>query len=112
VKLAKERLVLVLPGLGDQPSVKLARMSVRFDNTTGVEVLRFTASFEEVQVAVSARVPAQKRREAKTKPNLELGQQTTSPTDAATEQKSKTLLKQIKDSRAARDFAKSIFGGG
>lgn len=112
VKRAKERLVLALPGIGDQPSVKLARMSTRFDSTTGVEVLRFTATFEEVKVAVSARVPAQKRRETKAKPTLELGQQTTSPTDAATEEKSRTLLKQIKDSRAARDFVKSIFGGG
>lgn len=112
VKKAKERLVLALPGIGDQPSVKLARMSVRFDSTTGTEVLRFTATFEEVQVAVSARVPAQKRRETKAKPNLELGQQTTSPTDTATEEKSRTLLKQIKDSRAARNFVKSIFGGG
>lgn len=109
---SKERLILNQPVIGEQLSMRLVRFSFQFNSGTGIEVLRFTASFEEVQVAVSQRVPAQKRKEAKTKPSLELGQQTTGATDAATAEKSKTLLKQIKDSRAARDFVKSIFGGG
>lgn len=112
IRRSKERLILVQPVIGDQLSVRLVRFNFQFNSGTGVEVLRFTASFEEVQVAVSQRVPAQKRKETKAKPAVELGQQTTSATDEATTEKSKTLLKQIKDSRAVRDFAKNLFGGG
>lgn len=99
---SREMLVLVLPLLGDQLSVRLIRASPTLNVGVGEGVLRCTLGFRQVEVATSQRVPAQKRKQTNAKPNVELGQQSTTPADAATVERSRTLLKQFLDSLRGR----------
>lgn len=91
----REVLALGLPVLGEQQSVRIQRLSATFNVGTGAGALRFTASLRQVRVVASQRVPALKRKESKLKPELELGEQSTTPADTATTERSRTLLKQL-----------------
>lgn len=93
----KSMLAVVLPMVGEKRQVRLLRFDSTFSSATGTDSLRFKATFREVRMATSQRVPALKRKETSKKPTLELGQQSASPADAATAEKSRTLLKQFLD---------------
>lgn len=95
VKKSREVLVLVLPLVGDQLSVRLQSHRLTANVGTGADALRFTASFRQVRVVASQRVPALKRKETKLKPEVELGEQSTTLADDATAGRSRTLLKQL-----------------
>lgn len=89
------RLVLVLP-VGEVQPVLLTSFRTVKDVSTASS-LRFTASFRALRTASTVLVPALRRREPKTKPNQNLGQQTPTPADAATAAKArrKTLLLRV-----------------
>lgn len=96
----KDTLVLVLPLVGDQLSVRLIRAEPTLNVQTSFGELRVSLTFREVEVATSQRVPAQKRKQTNAKPKVELGQQSTTPTgldeDGSTaEERARTLTKQI-----------------
>ena len=110
LKASQEMLIVVLPLVGEQVSARLTRFSSDFTVEVGQEALRFTASLREVRVATSQRVPAQKRRESKLKPNMELGDKSGTPADAATAGKSKTTLKELKDTKTVKKAIDAFLG--
>lgn len=111
LKRSKEMLVLSVPLLGEQRSVRLVRSQPTINVSTGEGVLRCTLSLREVQVATSQRVPAQKRKETKAKANVELGQQSTTPADASTSERSITLLEQLRTGKRGRSLLTALVGG-
>lgn len=97
LKRGRPMLELALPLFGSQTSVRLQRFSATINNSTGVEVLRFTASFREVEVKTSQRVPVEKRKVTKAKGPVELGDQSTLPADTALSETARTVAKQFLD---------------
>lgn len=91
---AATRLVLVLP-VGEVEPVLCTSFRTMKDVSTA-NSLRFTASFRQLRTASTLLVPALRRREPKTKPTQQLGQQTPVPADAATTAKAKRKTELLK----------------